>query len=703
MLKRSLYCSSRTSVSSHLLINCSPDALYDKTYKEIIPRRTGIPFFPIFYSYSTKATPVNILINEIVDLINENKPLTTENKKLFRKYWNNFSSIANSNIPVNKDNYNVKTNIFKETIINKVDFSKCINFIKENRLESSTSRGLYRRELLYNIKNKDLIKNIIIELDPSTQYSNSLDFTNKSEIFYWCLNDCINTNDYLMAIDLYLEYYSLYPDCSLDEKLASRLLSTISFNDPKFNYLHLEKYLALTNLLKQKKSHLILSNFQFYSLYVLAHSLNKSPLLKKETLRELMDAELENHSDANRLDVAYSLIKMDCKMNNASGVYVTWLKIKNYCDPVTKHDPRIIFDVFRICNKNKAYRKVCSDILSILPSSYICNNPMLLPEVINYISKIGSLKLARTIIQDMRLFTTIEMQELLWSSKIYLSALFKMQLKFQDYENSNETTKRIEELFGSLSSADYLVIAEQILDKKSTENIIRAIKLLDSLPISKSFSIYPVVINKLLKWKMLGEMKSNDNILALINEILTKANQKDPRHDLPLWDYISAIYIKSLVNTTNVTIPSSNLREERNSHYKKSSLSCTVKTDKNLDMVKFIYLRSSASNNSTLHIVHYNPWSAQSPDDIYLKLTKRNRLIILRTIAYKAIQLKREDIFAWCCSVMNTLGLSVEELKIDWNIRLQSKLRRNIPKKSEILEQQLELSGIGSIQRLLKK
>lgn len=628
------------------------------------------------YSQPTKDA---LIVNKIIEIINDkdqkfNTKYSNSNNNnninnyyyIFRQYWehnskqyfdNDLSSRPVNNINEPSINNNIPTTHHKNiSIVNNIAYDNFIDFILRNKDKSFIVRGFYRRELLYNI-NDPVIRSRIIKDIATNIDSNNI---SKHDAFLWCLNDTITTGDITMILDLYILYYKSNPTLKLDKLLASKLLSTITFNNPKINHILLDQYIQLDNLFQSYNETLILTNFQFYSLDIMTQSLTDNLLLQKLMKRKLMNAALESSlkdSDKQlKLNVAYSLIKSDCRINNPAGVHTTWYQIENLFDSITEHDIRTVCNVFKIFNKNKSYNDNCLDILEKLPNSYIYNNPLLLPEVLNFISKISSLEMAKKVIQNMRQYTTTNIQELLWNSKNYLSALLAMQLEFQDYKNSNETIKRIEELYGSLSSQEYTIIIRELLKKNETDTILQTVKLLDSIPLKKRITLYPMVIDKFLEWNLTKQSTLNEKIFPLINEFLMKAHQEDPKYELSMWEYISSIYIKYLV---------------------KGNSQATAQHSKTeyLDLAKYIYIRSTASS-SEKNIYSYNPWLEQIPSDIKLKITRKNRLVILRTICGSAKAMKRNDIYLWCCSVFNELGVPNSELKTDWKMKKAARNKR---------------------------
>lgn len=618
------------------------------------------------YSQITKHKSI---INKIIEIVsNEDRKFdrnNSNNYNIFKQYWehnskqytsqslslhvnNNNEQSTNNNIPT--------TNHENISFVNNIAYEKFRDFILKNKDKSSIVRGLYRRELIYNINDPILRSKIIRDI------SNDMNSYNisRQDAFIWCLNDTITTNDITMIFDLYILYYKSNQNLKLDILLASKLLSTITFNNPKINHIILDQYIQLNELFQTHNEDLMLTNFQFYSLDVMTQSLTDNLLLQKTVKRKLMNATLESslrNSDKQiKLNVAYSLIKSDCRINNPAGVHTTWYQIENLFDSITEHDTRVISNVFKIFNKNKSYNDNCTDILKKLPKTYIYNNPLLLPEILNFISRTSSLNLAKEVIQNMREYTSTTIQELLWNSKNYLSALLNMQLQFQDYKNSNDTIKRIEELYGSLSSQEYMIIIRELLKKNDMNIILQTVKLLDSIPLKKRIPLYPLVIDKFLEWNLNKEPSTlNEKIFPLINEFLMKAHQEDPRHELSMWEYISAIYIKYLIKVNPQTLVQNS------------------KTDY-LDLAKYIYIRSTTLSEK--HAYSQNPWMIQTPSEIKLKITRKNRLVILRTISVSAKAMNREDIYLWCCSVFNDLGVPNSELKMDLIVKKAAREKR---------------------------
>lgn len=622
-------------------------------------------------SYATRSSPAAAQVLEIVQGAG---PLADKNKAVFRKYWGH---MGKHEIPS-------EGNTPDKSVAATVAPERLQEWVQRNKDVSSTSRGFYRRELIYNIGNPLVVGRILKAVKPLQDTTVPL---GDAEIFYWCINDSIETGDHVMALDLYVLYYRMRPQMPLSVPLASKLLATVTFNDPRLNHISLQKYLRLSELFSARKTVLPLTSFQYYSIMVIANNEKNNKDLRKQVLNELLSAQIQTSLDwatQQKLRVAYDLIKRDCRINNPAGVKMTWDKIKDWCDPLTQMDPRIIYSVFHKFNASVVYRNLCQDILARLPPMYVCNNPLLLPEVLKYIAQTSSLEQARALIQNMRRYTTADVQELLWNSRPYLSALFEMQLHFHDYENSNQTRKRMEEQTGSLSSKEYKIIVDQLLvetgfadqgngedmqavplsKEERAKNVLQVIKLLDTLPGYKSSPIYPTVLSKLMKWDTSANLSLNINVFPLVNEILTKMDKSDPSHKSNFWEYLSPIYIRSLIDTEQYEARRSCTLQDADTQTE--SVHCSGES---LDLAKYLYLKSQPSHNE---FGHFNPWAVQNPMEINLKVTRKNSLPILRTIAYGARRFQRYDIFLWCCSTLKKEGVSTEELEADWTMRFNT-------------------------------
>lgn len=189
-------------------------------------------------SYATRSSPAAAQVLEIVQGAG---PLADKNKAVFRKYWGH---MGKHEIPS-------EGNTPDKSVAASVAPERLQEWVQRNKDISSTSRGFYRRELIYNIGNPLVVGRILKAVKPLQDTTVPL---GDAEIFYWCINDSIETGDHVMALDLYVLYYRMRPQMPLSVPLASKLLATVTFNDPRLNHISLQKYLRLSELFSDRKS-----------------------------------------------------------------------------------------------------------------------------------------------------------------------------------------------------------------------------------------------------------------------------------------------------------------------------------------------------------------------------------------------------------------------------------------------------------------
>lgn len=574
-------------------------------------------------------------------------------------------------------------------------------------------KRIYRYGLIQHSNDLPLCKRIIKLASANSPVDDSKvdQLQATTDILFWCLNDSIATRDITMAIDLYVKYYELHSNEPLNEPTASKLLLMISLNDPRHNQEYLEMFLKLCTLFKQRETPLPLTHFQLMSLCNVALSLESTSVVAKQVLNELMSIDFRLPGGKLRDDqimVAYSSIDRDFDTNNAVGVFMTWSRIKNHYNSMERHDARIIYKVFKLCKANKRYRSVCRELLRRLSPRYYCNNPLLLPLIIDYITLIHSTPLAKELIRDMKLYTTPENQSVLWNSQRYLSSLLRMQLRFRDFENSDRILKRINEIFGKLSASNYRAICSHLLSTGKFEDIRKALKLVDSLEKEEALALYSLVLHKLVEWKLEGWDIFGTTAFTMINELLTKAHKLDQLHECQLWEVTASLYIKYLVdykgkrNANNMQKRTGTPKGEDGSAGKHEDSKC-------LDLAKLIYIRSNrlplttnSDSNRTYAEIDYDPFNSSSPHTIKLKITPTNRIVILRNIALSAIHFKRKDIFYWCCSALHAQGLPIEELIVDWNMTLRHQIRKGEYASIKDLEKTIAEQGVKLVTNSLK-
>lgn len=592
--------------------------------------------------------------NQLLQTISSEDQLAQQDKPAFRDYWETVSE----NFP------NART-LFKET--DSDTFSK---FIKNNKNDSSTVRGFYRREVIFNRETLPKIQSLV----GNRVYNDVLTF---------CIQDSISTKDIVIAADLFLLYYKLYNQESIRHDLLSEIISAIAFKHPKHDRLHLIKFLQLVKMVKSKKQQLKLNTSQTSALCDKALSLDNVPSLTKQVLLHVMSHYDNSYSIPRSTDLLpeYNLIHADYTSRNAAGVYSTWTKISNYYSSIADHDPRILFMVMRTCLNNKNYKKICKDIISKLSPNTYCNDPLILPIIIDYITKSADLSLAEHIMNNVNEHIIPDNTQNVLFSKRFLSSLLKMHLKFNDSKGVDSVLKQIHDTFGAYSQENYQAIVSHLLKTKTLDNIVKAVNIVTTIPQKQALLAYSSIINAIVEWQIASNGRFDKKSLPLIEQLLVKAHKQDLSHKSALWSIIASLYIKRLV------------------HYKNFRKYNSVDTDTtNLDLAKLIFLKSDKYNQ----ICDYNPFTHSSPQNIILKLTNKNRIIILKNIALNAIKGHRKDIFLWCCTELYHSGVPTKELLLDWHITFSYKFRSMRPTSQKDLEDELVNNGLTFLNNALK-
>ncbi|QLG70202.1 hypothetical protein HG535_0A01400 [Zygotorulaspora mrakii] len=610
----------------------------------------------------------------LLKLITEDLPLTSESKKYFREYWRKI-------IPENQI-------LPENTLLNTIPIKTFATFIQNYKKKSSTVRAAYRKELLLNyIKNPENVRSLLTNLG----FTFKENFTS-DEILSISIMDSLRTGDVNIAADLYLLYYKLFPNAPLNKKLCSYVISALAFENPKFDHIHLLKFLLLYKLFKSYNTHLLLSEIQIVTLCNKALSLENSPILIKEVLSKLMDIELISTDPLrkSKLISAYHLIETDYKINNAAGVLLTWANIKNEYNSITKHDPRILHIIMKIFTHNKAYRKNFKELFDHLTPEYYCNNPLILPSIIDFATKTNDLIMAKKVMNNANKYVFQKNSQVVLFSKRCLSSLLRMHLKFKDSQGVDRVLKQILEIFGKHSEENLFAIISHLLSIKTLENFNKAIKLVNSIPQERALLSYGAIINKMVEWQIASNGKFDQKSMPLMNELLSKAHTLDPYHKNSLWTIVASLFIKKIVHRKN-------LQKKVNPKEPSKMIFNTTC----LDLARLIYKRSNSTTLSASKTDH-NPFTNSSPQRILLKLTNNNKVVILRNIASSAIKGKRKDIFLWCCSELYENGIPITELVLGWNMMLKHRFRfTQFPNKS-MIEEDLSINGLPIISKALK-
>ena len=617
---------------------------------------------------------------QVLTLISTNATLTDDDKLKIRQYWSDMADY--------KKLRNQRNSVLENSILHEIKTEEFVKFIIQTK-NSSTTRGLYRRECLYQCKeNMDLVNQVVSQVSSARKQG---PLTTQLDTMRWCIDDAISTGDIVMAADLFLLYYRLFiDDKKLDEQYARKIVSALAYPNPLHDHVHLVKYLQLNSLSERITGNGIkLTRFQLETLSDKALGLsNEAPQLCKAILSKLMNVNYFSSKELKLRDdqvlLAYKSIDENYKRGNVASVYLIWNKIKEHYVSVSAHDSRIIYKVFKICTHNRAYRSICNEMFWKLTPEYYCNNPLMLPAIIDFITKQDSLTTAKELMQNINKYTLPENHHIVWLNKRCLSSLLRMHLKFNDSNGVDKVLKQITTNFRTLSQENYQAIIIHLFKTQKLDHIAKAIKLLDIIPPKQAMLAYASIINELVDWKLASKVKFTENLMDLINELLMKAHDFDPDHNCSLWNVVTALYIKKLC------------------HYKKQNNKFVASQEENIDLAKLLYINASKRGKTCWTKSNSNPFIVSSPSDIKLKINNQNRFVILRNIALSALQIERIDIFLWACAELYQNGMTIDELKLDWNFILKHQLRNSEFKTSIEIIQDIKKHGVSAIKRYLR-
>lgn len=613
-------------------------------------------------------------IGKLIEAIRNESELNEDVKFLFKKYWKLMDQ--------NQDSV---------SILEHISVSEFMGFIAKTFPTSVTSRSAFYRELIFQ-GNKDMkLVNYMISTHSKSKGST---IVTPLELLHFCVTKAIEHKHIVLAVDLYILHYKLYSNEDLDLIYSSKLISALSFTNPRYDYLYLLKFINLDNLFLERNEILPMTQFQTSAICLKALSLDKSHALFKASLTKILDTSYTNTKNLLRSDqivLAYHLIDKDYSLNNASGLYYTWLKIKDHYVSMAFHDPRIVYKALKIAANNKAYRSMGADIIQNLSPQYYSNNPLILPAMIDFATKTKNLRMIQTIMNDVNNNILPNNFSLILQSRRCLSSLLRMHLKFNDSDGVDNVLQQLMDIYGSVSKENYQAIVSHLIKSKKQENFQKAVKLVNNLPFNQASLSYTEIIGGLINMQKESKLKNlNKNYMSLIDKLLDNAHEFDLHHKDSLWNIVASLYIKHIVQWQG--------SKDGSSFYNKSDINET----NYLDLAKLIYMNSIVIEKKSWDHITFNPFAFSTPSKIRLKITPSNKSVILRNIALSSVLNSRRDIFIWCCSELYSNGYSSKELILDWNMMLKKHIRKADFQSKREIEETLSLEGIPFIEQSLQ-
>lgn len=610
-----------------------------------------------FCSTKTKQLATDILphTQQLISSISKKDTSLSQLKIQIQKYWKESKIQSPLNFP---------NTTFLSSTTNKEAF---VSTITKFYNKSFHIRNLLRWELLNNSNNNKIIQDITQQL-----HKNNLiplcAFETSDQVFEWCINDAIKYNDITTLTYFCISYYSRNPTKEISKNLIKNVITASIYINPKADPIILQNIIQLDKFFKTRNFHLPISENQALILSNKAISLHEHPILTKEILHILLEERTSCSSSKGNVRAAYALIRDDYAKNNPAGIHLTWTKIKNVYNSIQNHDSRILYKILKMYSKQKSYRKQAQNLISELTPEYYVNNPLLLPAIISFASKSKNFEMATKIMTDINTHSNEMTQKFTIKSRYTLSTLLRMHLTFNDSVGVDNVLKQINRVHGELSPADYQAIIAHLVNSTNVENIKKALTMIESIPKSKVLPSISTIINKLLQSSVKKENDTRTENQRNIDNLLMLANDLDPLHKSSLWSIIASLYIKNLLETKGITTTTHN--NANNSQ--KNNINYDNKVDE-LNIAIMCYQRSLNIKDDTISI---NPF-ALPHHNVLLKLTKANKLIILRNIAQKALSYRRKDVFKWCCSEMSKNGIPTKDLILEWNIILKHQIRRS--------------------------
>ncbi|CCE62081.1 hypothetical protein TPHA_0B04100 [Tetrapisispora phaffii CBS 4417] len=611
------------------------------------------------HTNNIKEEHMHLLSNISTIFMNNNDLRSQEIKSAMQKYWNL------------RDNQSYKIKDF--SILKSIGMTQYIQFIGTWFHSSSILRMVFYRELIYHSKDSIDVCNHIVRsweqnIDKNQHAGNKI-FKTQFDVFNYCIDSSLGRKDIVIAYDLYILYYKLFPNEPLDERIAKTLVTTITYLNPRFDDIYLMKFLQLLNLYEERKIALKLNRYQISSLSNKTLANKDMILVNKIILEKLMKIDIEDSPDQattvnDRLTIACNLIKYDYSIKNGAGVYRTWEEIRGMKVNINHIDSRIIYRVLEIASRNKKYRSLGVDIIKNLSPSVYCNDQLILPSIINFATRTKNLKLIEQIMKKINQKLHPDNFTLVLQSKRCLSTLLRMHLVFNDSDGVDNVLKQIKEIFKEPDEEHYQAIITHLVKENSKMGFQKALNLVYSVPVSKSLNSSSTIIDHLLQtslFKNTGTM--NNHVLNIISKLISRAHEADIHHNHSFWETIASIYIKNILkayslNTKKLTTDLDNLNQ--------------------IDMLglaKLIYQNSSQMKKKNWDDISFNPFASLSPTDIKLKITKKNREVILKNISLVASRYERFDICHWCSSELYIHGMTQEDLKLELNLTINKKFR----------------------------
>ncbi|SCU95924.1 LAFA_0G03202g1_1 [Lachancea sp. 'fantastica'] len=559
---------------------------------------------------------------------------------------------------------------------------------KANYNNSKIYRSFARWEVLRRINdtsNAAYFYSYLKGDDIRTDYKHSKD----SEIMFSNLiNDGLERYDMADTVDLLIWYGTNVKQPSID--MIDKALTSLAFSDPQNDEILLVKVLQLMDYLQAKTPRYNLSENHAIQIAAKAMSTANEPLLSKKVLEHVYNFPYNKSNAARNAQVmaAYKLIKEDYKKFNPAGVFYLWTTIREHYTSIEKHDSRILYRIIKLFTNQKAYRFRCKEIITKLNPHYYVNNPLLLQSIINFSAKTKDFTMAKKIMSDITSFATDTTKTTNLESRFMLSALLRLHLTFNDSKGVETVLTTIKGKTKGLLPADYQAIVSHLLRTGDSIDLIKAIKMTKSIKGIDALPSAAAIVNHITGPHYMNKKDSRG--YPILKNILHYANKIDRTHSNKFWEILASIFVKTMAS---YKICSRQPKGDKNLQHKK------IHSTETAELLKHIYTKSlrKKPNESTT-----DPFNTTNPESIVLKLTKTNKLVILRTIAKEARFANNIQLVRWTISEMINCGMPLKEVELDWNTMEKHQIRRYTYKDTKNLSQNIKHHGLKNFKRVIQ-
>ncbi|CEP64389.1 Cbp1p LALA0_S11e02982g [Lachancea lanzarotensis] len=561
---------------------------------------------------------------------------------------------------------------------------------RKNRYENSSSyRAFVRWEVLrQNSKPNDAIHSFNF-LRGQINLAIKDNIENNAYLIDLLIADALEYYDITNAVDLFIWFYANSKQTPPSTQLADKIMGGLAFSNPMHDEKLLTKFLQLMEFMLKKIPSYELSEYHATQICAKAMSVVNNPLLIKKVLDHVYEIPYTNSNTLRNAQVlaAYRLINEDYKKANPSGVFYQWTAIKNHYTSLDKHDSRILYRVIKLFTNQKSYRFRCKEILTKLEPDFYVNNPLLLPCFVIFSVKTNDFKLATKIMSDITSYATTTTKTTNLNSKFMLSTLLRLHLNFKDSSGVQNVLNTIQKNTTGLSPADYQAIVSHLMTTGKEPDLDKAITITTTI---KGISALPsavAIINHVASAHFM--QNHSTKAYSTLETILRFADNIDKKHRNKLWDILASIFVNSLTSYGKF---GKNQKEGIILQEAKQ------KAKKNTEFLRFLYLNSLTKME---HESTADPFNMTSPKDIILKLTKSNKLVILRTIAKEARFANRIDLLRWCISEMIKCGMPMKEIELDWNTMEKHQVRRYAFTNIKCLSKNVDNHGIKNFKNVI--